>query len=74
MKNSNDTIWNRTSDLPICSKTPEPLCYRGLTAIYIYIYIYIYIIQQLPLPYAYILSGLRRKVPNKFGCPLLGPQ
>ena len=28
MKNSNDTIWNRTSDLPICSTAPEPLCYR----------------------------------------------
>ena len=26
MKNSNDTIWNRTSDLPICSTA---LCYRG---------------------------------------------
>jgi hypothetical protein len=23
MKNSNDTIWNRTSDLPICSKVQE---------------------------------------------------
>ena len=22
VKNSNDTIWNRTSDLPICSKAP----------------------------------------------------
>ena len=22
MKNSNDTIWNRTSDLPICSADP----------------------------------------------------
>jgi len=29
MKNSNDTIWNRTSDLPICSTTPSPLCYRS---------------------------------------------
>ena len=29
MKNSNDTIWNRTSDLPICSTAPYPLCYRG---------------------------------------------
>ena len=26
MKNSNDTIWNRTSDLPICS---TPLWHRG---------------------------------------------
>ena len=26
MKNSNDTIWDRTSDLPICSTA---LCYRG---------------------------------------------
>ena len=29
MKNSNDTIWNRTSDLPICSTAPQSLCYRG---------------------------------------------
>jgi len=27
MKNPNDTIWNRTSDLPICSIAPYPLCY-----------------------------------------------
>ena len=24
-----DTIWDRTSDLPICSTAPQPLCYRG---------------------------------------------
>jgi len=30
MKNSNDTSWDRTSDIPICSTTPQPLCYRGL--------------------------------------------
>ena len=29
MKNSSDTIWNRTSDLPICSTAPWTLCYRG---------------------------------------------
>jgi len=29
MKNSNDAIWNRTSDLPICSTAPQPLSYRG---------------------------------------------
>jgi len=29
MKNSNITIRNRTSDLPICSTAPSPLCYRG---------------------------------------------
>ena len=29
MKNSNDTIWDRTSDLPICSTAPQTLCYRG---------------------------------------------
>ena len=26
MKNSNDTNWDRTSDLPICSTAPWPLC------------------------------------------------
>jgi len=29
IKNSNDTICNRTSDLPICSTAPKPLCYCG---------------------------------------------
>ena len=28
MKNS-DTSWDRTSDLPICSTAPKPLCHRG---------------------------------------------
>jgi hypothetical protein len=28
MKNSNDTIYNRTSDLPICSTVPLPLCHH----------------------------------------------
>ena len=28
MKNSNDTFWNRTSELPICCAAPYPLCYR----------------------------------------------
>jgi hypothetical protein len=27
-KNSNDTIWNRTSHLPICSTVPYPLCHH----------------------------------------------
>jgi len=26
---SNDTSWDRASDLPICSTVPWPLCYRG---------------------------------------------
>ena len=26
---STDTSWDRTSDLPICSTAPQPLCYRG---------------------------------------------
>ena len=29
MKNSNDTIWDRTSDLQIFSTEPQPLSYRG---------------------------------------------
>jgi len=28
MKNSNDTSWDRTRDLLICSTAPYPLCYR----------------------------------------------
>ena len=29
MKNSNDTTWDRTSDLLICWAAPQRLCYRG---------------------------------------------
>ena len=29
MKNSSDTSWHRTSDLPICSTAPWPPCHRG---------------------------------------------
>jgi len=29
MTNSNDTTWDRKSDLPICSTAPSPLCYYG---------------------------------------------
>jgi len=29
MKNSFDTIWDRTSDLPLCSTAPWPLYHRG---------------------------------------------
>ena len=29
MKNSNDTVWNRNSKLPICSTALLPLSYRG---------------------------------------------
>ena len=32
LKNSNDTIQDRTSDLPICSTAPQPLCHRGTPA------------------------------------------
>jgi hypothetical protein len=28
MKNSNDTIGNRTRDLPVCSAVPQPLRYH----------------------------------------------
>jgi hypothetical protein len=28
MKNFSDTIWNRTSDLPICSAVPQLLCHH----------------------------------------------
>jgi len=37
-KKSTDTYWDRTSDFPICSTAPEPLCHRGPPYIYIYIY------------------------------------
>jgi hypothetical protein len=25
MKNSNDKIWNRTRDIPVCNAVPKPL-------------------------------------------------
>jgi hypothetical protein len=28
MKNSSDTIGNRSRDLPVCSTVPQPLCHR----------------------------------------------
>jgi hypothetical protein len=28
MKNSSDTIGNRTRDRPVCSAVPQPLCHR----------------------------------------------
>ena len=58
MKNSSDTIGNRTRDLPICSAVPQPpalprapvcvcvcvcLSLSLSLSLYIYIYIYIYI-------------------------------
>jgi hypothetical protein len=41
MKNSSDTIGNRTCDLPTCSAVPQPTA-LSRAPIYIYIYIYIY--------------------------------
>jgi len=29
MKNSNDTSWEGTSDLPICNTAPSPQCHHG---------------------------------------------
>jgi len=40
MKNTNDTIGDRTHDLPTCSAVPQP---NALPRAPIYIYIYIYI-------------------------------
>jgi hypothetical protein len=44
MKNSNDTIGNRSRDLPVCSAVPQPLRYRvpQLTAVGILILIFIF--------------------------------
>jgi hypothetical protein len=30
MKNSNDTVGNRSRDLPVCSAVPQPLRHRGM--------------------------------------------
>jgi hypothetical protein len=34
MKNSNDTIGNRSRDLPVCGAVPQPLRYRVPPALY----------------------------------------
>jgi len=38
MKNSNNTIWDRTSDLPNYSTASYPLCYRGECVIAAFIF------------------------------------
>ena len=53
MKNSSDTIGNRTRDLPTCSAVSQPTALRRApvyiykyTYTYIYIYVYISVIYQ----------------------------
>jgi hypothetical protein len=58
MKNSNDTIWNPTSDLPICSAVHTHTHTHTHTHIYIYIYIYIY---RLWILYIHSNNFLRNK-------------
>ena len=36
MKNSSDTIWNRTRDLPICSAVPQPTALMRAPSILVY--------------------------------------
>ena len=48
LKNSNDTIGNRTCNLPVCSVVPKPLRHRALqtcvcVCVCVCVYIYIYI-------------------------------
>ena len=45
MKNPNDTIWNRTSDLPICS-TAHVCMY---VCIYVRMYVYMYACMIVPI-------------------------
>ena len=55
MKNSSDTIGNRTRDLSTCSVVPQPTAPpRAYIYIYIYMYIYIYV-----YIYIYIYIGLK---------------
>jgi hypothetical protein len=35
MKNSNDTIGNRSRDLPVCSAVPQPLRHRVPLLLYV---------------------------------------
>jgi len=41
MKNSIDTIWNRTSDLPICSTAPYNYCATAVTPLNV-VHIYVH--------------------------------
>jgi hypothetical protein len=43
LKNSSDTIGNRTRDLPVCRAVPQSLRHLGPRYIYIYIYLFIYL-------------------------------
>ena len=53
VKNSNDTIWNRTRDLPICSAAPT---YKHKLCVCVYIYIYIYIYKHNGKSHSFIRS------------------
>jgi hypothetical protein len=41
MKKSNDTIWNRTRDLPACSAVPQPTAPLRAPMKYLYILLHI---------------------------------
>jgi hypothetical protein len=43
MKNSNDTIRNRSRDLSVCSAVPQPLCHRVPPSFSVYVPIYCHI-------------------------------
>jgi hypothetical protein len=43
LKNSSDTIGNRTRDLPVCSVVPQPLRHRSPHQVCVCVCVYIYV-------------------------------
>jgi hypothetical protein len=67
MKNSNDTIGNRTRDLSACSAVPQPTALRRAP---IYIYMYVVRLQRVNTQHqelATLKEVLRRTVPIRIG-------
>ena len=64
MKNSNDTIGNRTRDLPTCNAVPQPTALPRAPPHYICIYIYIYINNVLPKR-QYLFTSQCRNTPEQ---------
>ena len=73
MKNSSDTIWNRTSDLPVCRAVPElksiltnKEVINKINTFYIYIYhIFSKSLQAIEPQSYFVLDGCRVKPRDK---------
>ena len=62
MKDSNDTIWNRTRDLQNCSAAPEPLCYRGQPPEFLWLQLYKFQATYSTMQHFILRSVLSRRI------------